>query len=56
MLKMVIDFPIHSLEVTNQILPGRELFNNSRPGELVNDFPAGDGKIDKTFFKSVHVY
>ncbi len=32
------DFPVPSRDVTDQILPGREKFNYSRPGKLLTFF------------------
>jgi hypothetical protein len=43
LLKMVINFPVPSREVTNQTLSGRE--------SLGSDLPAGDGKIENLFLK-----
>ncbi len=48
--KKVIVFPVHSRDVTNQSLPGRELLNYSRPGRVwLVTSPLGTGKTI-TFF------
>ncbi len=53
-VKKVVDFPVHSRDVSNQTLPNREKFTYSRPERVstVSDIPAGDGKLI-TFVYSV---
>jgi hypothetical protein len=53
-VKKVAHFPLPSRDVTNQTLPGRELFNYSRLGRvLVSDIPARDRKIDNIFLQCI---
>jgi hypothetical protein len=49
-VKKVIDFPIPSRDVTNQILPGRVINLFPARERLVSDISAGDGKIDILFY------
>ncbi len=51
-VRKVGDFPIPSRDVTNQTLPGRELFPATQ--NLVGDIPAGDGKIANLFLQCSH--
>ncbi len=54
LLKKVSDFPVPSRDVTNQTLPGLDLFQLFLPREsLVSDIPAGDGKISNLFYSAV---
>jgi hypothetical protein len=46
--KKVIAFPVPNQDVTNQTLPGRDLFQTVE--SLVSDIPAGDGKNDDLYF------
>jgi hypothetical protein len=55
-VKKVIDFPVPRLDVTNQTLPGQELFNYSycRPGRVWGRREAGDGKIDNHILQNLY--
>ncbi len=50
--KKVKRFPVSSMDVTNQTIPGRENFKLCLALEsFVNDIPAGDGKIANLFLQ-----
>ncbi len=48
-VKKISRFPVPSRDVTNQTLPGREDLTYRE--SLVNDIPAGDGKIANIFLQ-----
>ncbi len=55
--KRLAVFPVHSRDVTNQTLPGREYLNYSPAREsLVSDIPAGDGKTANLFLQCIDIY
>ncbi len=51
-IKKVSDLPVPSRDVTNQTLPGRDKLFLAREN-LVNDIPAGDGKIGNLFLQCI---
>jgi hypothetical protein len=53
-VKKVIIFPVPSRDVTNQTLPDREKFNNSRPGRVwLVTSRLGTGKHRTSFYSAV---